>query len=119
MGLKTGKLNSIMLNKGDFKLKCERALELQEVKPASVGGVWYPNLQELYDLCKSLPKLKDTDDYTLLSKMRMGIAQACCDSYLKRQSMHDFWLMFWMFEKMKKCWHGGAMKWVGTKKNDQ
>jgi hypothetical protein len=88
--------------------KCKVCKELQALKPATcTTEIWYPTLDELLTLVKGLPQLKNTTDHHLLSKMRCGIAQSCCENYLRGQSMHDFWLLYWMYEAHKKDWYEG------------
>jgi hypothetical protein len=94
-----------------YKEKCKACQELQALKPSSIGSIWYPTMDELVALVKAMPKFAEVNDYNLLSKMRIGIAQACCDKYLRHQTLWDYWLMFWMSEKTKKCWHEGAKEW--------
>ena len=70
-----------------------------------------PNLQELYDICKALPRFVSSKDLDFLSKMRICISNLCCNSYLKNQSMYDFWLMFYMKEKYGLEWFEQCNAW--------
>ena len=94
-----------------FKAKCRASKELQDLKPSGVD-FWYPTVDELISLVKDLPNLKNVDDYHLLSKFRIGIAQVCCDNYLRLQTMADFWILYWMKQKTGKEWNNGVGKWL-------
>lgn len=87
--------------------KCKNCPELQNIRPSSIinGEYWFPNLEELYTLVKSIPNLNAVNDLTLLSKLRIGIANLCCDSYLKQQSLYDFFIMFYMKMIHDKEWN--------------
>ena len=70
-----------------------------------------PSLDQLVELCKSIPKFKEISDLKLISKMRISISNQCCDKYLNHQTIYDFFLLFYMDEKYGKNWYEGANEW--------
>lgn len=78
------------------------------------GSYWVPTLYQLTQLCRNMSRMKalNVNDLTLLSKMRITISSSCCNNYLNSQSMHDFWMMFYMNSEHSKDWNEGANKWT-------
>lgn len=75
---------------------------------------WIPSLYQIIDLCRNMDRMKaqKVNDLTLLSKMRISISSSCCNNYLNSQTMHDFWIMFYMTMNHGKEWNEGANKWI-------
>lgn len=73
-----------------------------------------PNLEQLIDLYRNIPKYKEVNlnDLDLLSKMRCCLGNLCCANYIKHQSMHDFWLMAYMKEAQGKEWYDNRNQWL-------
>jgi len=83
--------------------------------PAHEGSIyWVPTLFQLTQLCRNMARMKaqNVNDLTLLSKMRITISSSCCNNYLNSQSMHDFWIMFYMNMEKGKDWNEGSNKWT-------
>lgn len=78
------------------------------------GSKWVPGLWQMTDICRNMTHMKATNvnDLNLLSKMRITISSSCCNNYLNSQSMHDFWIMFYMNKEHGKDWNEGANKWT-------
>ena len=68
------------------------------------------NLDELLDLCRA--QYPQVSDLQLLSKMRVKITSKCCNGYLAHQSMHDFWIIYYMHIKHNKMWVEGDNRWT-------
>lgn len=70
------------------------------------------SLDDLVELCKEMPKHKKNTFLQLLSNFRIGVQRNYCDSYLKTQTLHDLWIMFYIFEKDGKIWNEGKNVWM-------
>lgn len=89
-------------------------IETDDVSIITPDFYWVPSLYQIIDLCRNIPRFKaqEVNDLNLLSKMRISVSSTCCNNYLNSQSMHDFWLMFYMEMTCKKDWNEGANRWT-------
>lgn len=71
----------------------------------------YPTLDEWQVIIRTVSQLKNITDYELLSKLRIGIAQSCCDGYLRTQTIYDYYIIWYMHVKYDKSWYNGAGQW--------
>lgn len=71
-----------------------------------------PDMDGWWDLIKKIPGNENCTDYKLLSKIRIGASQACCDSYLQTQSILEFFIIYYMYTKYHKEWDNGKGKWL-------
>lgn len=79
--------------------KCKKA----NLEPKSLDE-WFKLFRELYP--------KDTD-CQLLSRIRIGMSQCACNSFLQKQDIYTLFLMSYMLLKHNKRWdnkEGG--KWI-------
>lgn len=70
------------------------------------------SMDEMVLLCKGLACFTTCTDLKLVSKMRIGIAEMYCDTYLNTQSIWDFWIMFYVRFAFGKEWHDGKHAWI-------
>ena len=100
-------------NEGDYYLDSLQSKEIRRVVNEAVSekAFWLPTLEQLIELVREIPRYKNESDLNLLSKMRVCISNACCSSFLKHQSMYDFWLIMWYQEKFKFDWYEGRNEW--------
>lgn len=102
-------------NEGDYFATVNNVIMLNSAGVTiPEGSIWIPSLYQIIDLCRNMSFLKETNvnDLNLLSKMRVTISSSCCNNYLNSQTMHDFWMMFYMNKEHSKDWNEGANKWT-------
>ena len=71
-----------------------------------------PSLEELFLAFKNISKNKNKNDLKVISCLRIAMAQACCTSFLEKQSVWDLFLIAYMYEKHKKEWHSSKSQWI-------
>lgn len=67
-------------------------------------------LEELWKLYQNLyPK---RDNIELFTKLRIDMSQSGCDKFLRNQSIHEIFLVSYMYGKSKSCWDSRTYKWT-------
>lgn len=70
------------------------------------------SLDELFKLFKSSKKYENKNDLQILSNLRIASSNACCNSYLQKQSIWEIFLIAYMYENFKKEYHSGKGQWI-------
>ena len=64
-----------------------------------------PTLEELFRNLRTIPRLQNTADYDLISHMRIAMNKACCDKYLRQQTLMDCFIIGYMKLKYNLDWY--------------